>query len=141
MPKFQKNPEDYFAFGQVSTHPLRQKLIDYSGTFDQTVLKMYKLKYYQGDQYFNLNLNRYVIQAHNYIEANVIIHDYLNLKLKTAVGQDQYVTLQSILEDDYEENFDESGNLIFSETSLDENDTLWLEESDESKQIVLTFQG
>jgi hypothetical protein len=68
--------------------------------------------------------------------------DYLNLKLKTAVGIDQYETLQEILEDDYDENFDTNGNLIFSETSLDENDTLWLEEiEDKSKQIILTFQG
>jgi xylose isomerase len=142
MPKFQKTPNDYFSFGQVSTHPLRQKLIDYSKTFDQTHLKKYVLKYYQGDQYFNLNLKRYIIQAHNYIEANVIIMDYLNLKLKTAVGIDQYETLQEILEDDYDENFDTNGNLIFSETSLDENDTLWLEEiEDKSKQIILTFQG
>lgn len=141
MPRFQKTPEDYFAFGQVSTHPLRQKLIDYSKTFDQTHPKRYTLKYYQGNQYFNLNLARYVISAHNYIEANVIVHDYLNLKLKTAIGQDQYLTLQQILEDDYEENFDENGNLIFAETALDENDTLWLEESDENNQIMLTFQG
>lgn len=140
MPKFQKLPEDYFAFGQVSTHPLRQKLIDYSKTFDQTTLKKYVLKYYEGNQYYNLNLSRYVIIAHNFIEANVIIYDYLNLKLKTAIGKDQYDSLQSILEDDYEENFDEHGNLIFSETALDENDTLWLEESDYVGNIVLTFQ-
>lgn len=141
MPRFQKLPAGYFAFGQVSTHPLRQKLIDYSKTFDQTTLKKYVLKYYEGDQYFNLNFSRYVISAHNYIEANVIIMDYLNLKLKTAIGKDQYITQQEILEDDYEENFDENGNLIFSETALDENDTLWLEESDYENNVVLTFQG
>ncbi len=140
MPKFQKQPANYSAFGYISTHPLRQKLIDYSKTFDQTTLKHYRLKYYQGDQYFNLNLKRYIIQAHNLIEANVIYHDYFNLKLKTAIACDQYEILHDILEDD--ENFDENGNMIFDEQMLDENDTLWLEEiEDVNKSVVLTFQN
>lgn len=141
MAKFKKNPDDCVAFGKKSTHPLRQQLIDYSKNFNQTNLKKFIIKYYEGHQYWNLNLRKYIIEAHNYIEANVIIMDYFNLKLKSS-GEDQYSTLLSILNDDFEENFDTDGNLIFDETTLDENDTLWLEKTDDDKnrQIVLRFQ-
>lgn len=139
MPRVQTIP-----FGQISTHPLRQKLIDYSKTFDQTTLKNYRLKFYQGNKYFNLNLDNYIIQAHNFIEANIIYNDYFNLNLKTRNVEDKYVLLQSILNDDYDEYFDENGNMIFEETMLDKNDTLWLEEikkeiKDPAKYVVLTF--
>lgn len=140
MPKFQAQPPHYTAFGQISTHPLRNKLIDYSRTFDQSTLKNYKIKYYEGNQYFNLNLSRYVVSAHNIVEARVILLDYFNLKLKTAIAIDQYISQQEILEADYEENFDENGNLIFNEGEMDENDTLWLEEYDSNAQIVLKLQ-
>jgi hypothetical protein len=138
MPKFTAIPDNYQAFGQISTHPLRQKMINYSQTFNQIEIHKYALKYYEGNQYFNLNLKRYIIHAHNLIEAHVIFFDYLNLKLKTAIAEDQYISLQSILEDDYEENFDENKNLIVSETDFNYNDTLWLEQCDDDRQIVLT---
>jgi hypothetical protein len=139
MPKFTAIPIHHHAYGQVSTHPLRQKLINYSKTFDQTTLHKYAPKYYEGNQYINLHLSRYIIHAHNLIEAYVIFLDYLNLKLRYAHPDDQYVSLQSILEDDYEENFDENENLIFSETDFHDNDTLWLEQCDDDRQIVLTM--
>jgi len=140
MPKFVTRPANHLAFGQVSTHPLRQKIIDYSQTFNQTEIHKYVPKYYESNQYLNLHLKRYIIHAHNLIEAHVIFYDYLNLKLKTAPHPvDQYMSLQSILEDDYEENFDEFGNLIVSETDFNYNDTLWLEQCDDDRQIVLTM--
>lgn len=134
----------------MSTYPLRNKLIEYSKTFNQANLKKYVAKYYKGPRYFNLNLNRYVISAHNLIEANVILMDFFNLKLKAEHEENQYEILQCILEDDFEENFDENGNLIFDENELEENDTLWLEEidihdfeynSEFNKKIILSFQG
>jgi hypothetical protein len=139
MPAIQKIPNNHVAFGKISTHPLRQKLIDYSKIFNQESLKTYRIRYYQGPHYCNLNLNKYTIHAHNYIEANVILHDFLNMKLRSAHACDQYVDLQSILNDDADENFDDDDNLIFDEKSLDENDTLWLEEDEEGGKTVLTF--
>jgi hypothetical protein len=128
------------SFGKTSTHPLRQQLIDHSKSFQQTKIQTFYIKFYQGSQYFNLDLSQIAIRAHNYIEANVIMHDYFNVELKTKFVEDQYAMLNEILEDDYEDNYDENGNLIISETHFDENDTLWLEGlDDEGEQREITL--
>jgi hypothetical protein len=162
MSKFKPMPIPilYLQCSHISTHSFRQKLIDYSETFDQTTLHKYVPTYCNGDKYFNLYLSRYCIQAHNLIEAYIILLDYLNLKLESPhsstdfislerdlesdyeanfdkkgkysskAGIDQYSSLQLILEENHKINFDENENLIISETCFCDNNVLFIERDD-----------
>ena len=127
------------AFG-MSIHPLRQKLIAYSKLYSSdTTLKTYYIKYFEGPKYHNINLRKYEIKATNYIEAYVVMYDFLNMKLKVAgqMPSDQYEILMDILVND-EDLIDDEGNFIDMDMLDLHNDTLWLEE-DDNKITTLMF--
>lgn len=129
MPKYKKEiQEHYSAYGQVSTHPFRQMLIDHSLKFSQEKLNKYVIRYYQGFKYFNIILSKTVIHAYNKIEAHVIMHDYFNMVLKTSIASDQFESLYNIFEDDHDEYYDSDGNFIATEGCF-YDDTVWLEDA------------
>lgn len=117
------------SFGE-SNHPFKQTLIDYSKKFNQSSLKYYKIVYDEGIIYHNLDLSKYIINSHNFIEGYIILADFFNMNLERRRPIDKYQELWeycSYESDDSEYNFDENGNPLFPETALNGNE-IWLKE-------------
>ena len=120
------------SFGE-SNHPFKQTLIDYSKKFNQSFLKYYKIMYDEGIVYHNLDLSKYIINSHNFIEGYVILADFFNMNLERRRPTDKYQELWeycSYESDDSEYNFDENGEPLFTETALNGHE-IWLEEISE----------
>ena len=118
-----------FSFGE-SNHPFKQTLIDYSKKFNQSFLKYYKIVYDEGIVYHNLDLSKYIINSHNFIEGYVILADFFNMNLERLRPTDKYQELWdycSYESDDSEYNFDENKEPLFTETALNGHE-IWLEE-------------
>jgi hypothetical protein len=136
-----------FSFGE-SNHPFKQSLIDYSKKFNQSCLKYYKIIYDEGIIYHNLDLSKYIINSHNFIEGYIILADFFNMNLERRRPTDKYQELWeycSYESDDSEYNFDENGKPLFPEIALNGN-KIWLEEIPEYKfglnknLIILTIE-
>ena len=118
-----------FSFGE-SNHPFKQTLIDYSKKFNQLSLKYYKIVYDEGIVYHNLDLSKYIINSHNFIEGYVILADFFNMNLERLRPTDKYQELWeycSYESDDSEYNFNENGEPLFTEIALNGHE-IWLEE-------------
>jgi hypothetical protein len=116
------------SFGE-SNHPFKQTLIDYSKNFNQSSLKNYKIIYDEGNVYHNLDISKYIIDAHNLIEGYIILSDFFNVNLKRRRLIDTYQLLWeycSCDSDDSEYNFNENGEPLFPETALNGNE-IWLD--------------
>ena len=121
-----------FSFGE-SNHPFKQTLIDYSKKFNQLSLKYYKIVYDEGIIYHNIDLSKYIINSHNFIEGYIILADFFNMNLERRRPTDKYQELWeycSYESDDSEYNFDENGEPLFTETALNGHE-IWLEEISE----------
>ena len=100
----------------LSTSELRKKLVEYSQTSIQ-YSQTYIIKYYKGNQYFNIDLNNIEINANNRTEAVIKMNDYFNNHLDTQRSFDRY----ECEGEDIEYNIEDYTNNYF------DNDTLWLE--------------
>jgi hypothetical protein len=126
-----------FSFGE-SNHPFKQTLIDYSKKFNQSFLKYYKIVYDEGIVYHNLDLSKYIINSHNFIEGYIILSDFFNMNLKRRRPTDTYQLLWEYCTDESdncEYNFNENGEPLFTETALNGHE-IWLEEITEDKLEV-----
>jgi len=126
-----------FSFVE-SNHPFKQTLIDYSKKFNQSCLKYYKIVYDEGNIYHNLDISKYIINSHNFIEGYIILSDFFNINLKRRRPTDTYQLLWEYCTDESdncEYNFNENGEPLFTETALNGHE-IWLEEITEHKLEV-----
>ena len=124
----------------------RQGMIDYCRqSKEPKVKKLYKMGYFDGDTYFDIDYNSFVIEANSRLEAIIILKDYFNINVKTSYPFDSFEdeTLDDIASDYGVEN---DGD-IFKSKDIDkimekyidcefENDTLWLEEYNAPTQVL-----
>ena len=145
-----------------TTFPLRKHLIDWyykkvklPSKQDDTKknLKIFKLKYFDGDWYFNILVESIIIQADSRLAAIIILRDYLNEHLRTPACFDTFE--DEIFMDIASQyvKWEESADLcesIFKSEHIDnimdkyiqgefENDSLWLIEIENCEILSATF--
>lgn len=121
-------------FGE-SKNNFKEMLINYKQTFNQSSLKNYKIVYDEGNIYHNLDISKYIIKAHNFIEAHIILADFFNMNLLRRRPTDTYQLLWEYCTDEADNcecNFNENGEPLFPETALNGHE-IWLEEITEHK--------
>ena len=124
---------------------IRQGMVDYcKKSKEPQVKKMYKMNYFDGDTYFGLKYDSFVIEANSKLEAIIKFKDYFNSNLKVSHPFDHFKddTLIDIASQYGDENDDE----IFKSKDIDKimeeyienafsNDSLWFVEYDAPKVI------
>lgn len=105
-------------------------MIKYSKKFNQLSFKNYKIIYDEGNIYHNLDISKYIIKSHNFIEAHIILADFFNMNLLRRRPTDTYQLLWEYCTDESDNcecNFNENGDPLFPETALNGHE-IWLEE-------------
>ena len=132
---------------------IRKGMINYlrENKEGEQVKKFYRMKYYDGDTYFNIRYDSLLIEATSRLEAIIILKDYFNNNLKTdypfdSFEDDSFIDILSKYDIDfndkhYDDEIFKSEHIhnVFSDyiEGEFENDTLWLVEYENEKFEVL----
>lgn len=144
-PNKKGTPISFNESGQ-EVSPIRNALIFFlKKNVKPKVEKLYRMKYWQEENYFNIKYDSLVFKATSQLEAIIKFKDYLNENLRSPVVSDAYADnlLSDIVHGSYEDIEDEDDvDSIFASKDIGEimemyrqnifdNDSLWLEECDD----------
>ena len=131
---------------------IRKGMINYlrENKQGEQVKKFYRMKYFDGDTYFNIKYDSLVIEATSRLEAIIILKDYFNSNLKTTHPFDSFedesfidiLSEYDINDQNYDEIFKSQHvhSLFFHYIKIQfENDTLWLVECEALEVLKASF--
>jgi hypothetical protein len=134
---------------------IRKGMINYlkENNKEEQVKKFYRMKYFDGDTYFNIKYDSLVIEATSRLEAIIILKDYFNSNVKTIDPFDSFEDESFIdILSDYDiydiddQNYDKIfksqhvHSLFFDYIELQfENDSLWLVECEALEVLKASF--
>ena len=124
--------------------PLRNALLLFIKKIKEPkVEKLYRMKYWQEEKYFNIKYDDLVFKATSEFEAIVKFKDYLNENLRSPIVSDAYGDdlLSDIVHGAYDDIDEDDVDSIFASKHIGDimemyrenifdNDSLWLEECD-----------
>ncbi len=118
---------------------IRDKILKYADSLPKSAF-IYKIIYYEGEKYFNLDLSTIQISARNDAEAVIILLDYLNEFLDVASPRDHYEDYYEVRKADGYDSDDSEDNYDFVKYFVShqfDNDTLWLKKITPKKTKIL----